>query len=369
MKKFLNKALKGETYTKTPLTKEGSERKYFRIKTKSNTYVLSHSSVEQKKLFLKTHKIFSKMGLNVPRIFFVQDDFNDAPPSKDEASIADKTCKNILQEDLSNQSLEKEVQESKSFPLAYYKKALDQIIKLQSFSQLDSKRFLNKLPSSDRASPGLFTTDLTGSEKKFEGFLNEMLFTEKHLIKGFFKLKLDHSLRKNYLRELKNISQKLKSFPHRLSHRDLHSRNIFIKDQKIFLIDFQDTGFFPRFYDLASLLYDPYVAEHLRDEIRKKLFHYFLLHIAEEKGHVAEEKGHVAEEELLITALQRLFKATGNFASFYILRKKKSHLKYIPPALKQIEHLLKKQDQYPFFLELIQKLLRTKKSGVNKSLF
>ena len=353
--------------------------------------------MEQKKLFLKTHKLFSKIGLNVPRIFFAQDDFNDAPPSKEEASIADKTCKNILQEDLSNQSLEKEVQESKSFPLAYYKKALDQIIKLQSFSQLDSKRSLNKLPSSDRVSPGLFTTGLTGSEKrfvqnsvqnlkKFEGFLNEMLFTEKHLIKGFFKLKLDHSLRKNYLRELKNISQKLKSFPHRLSHRDLHSRNIFIKDQKIFLIDFQDTGVFPRFYDLASLLYDPYVAEHLRDEIRKKLFHYFLLRVAGDRACMVEDKDlHIAgdkspgiardkglqgaEEELLITALQRLFKATGNFASFYILRKKKSHLKYIPPALKQIEHLLKKQDQYPFFLELIQKLLRTKKSGVNKSLF
>ncbi len=58
-----------------------------------------------------------------------------------------------------------------------------------------------------------------------------------------------------------------------LIHRDLQSQNIMILNSQPYLIDFQGmrTGSF--FYDLASLLYDPYVT--FGDEERLELLDYY----------------------------------------------------------------------------------------------
>jgi len=42
-------------------------------------------------------------------------------------------------------------------------------------------------------------------------------------------------------------------------HRDFQSKNLMIKNEQIFVIDFQGARLGPPSYDLASLLFDPYV--------------------------------------------------------------------------------------------------------------
>ena len=315
---FLEKALKGRLIRKKKLSPEGSDRIYFRIyaRTPPASYILAHSRLKQQKAFLRKLKDFSQRGLNVARV---------------EARDRDKGF--LLLEDLGRNSLEKEMGKRKTSSLSYYSRALDQIITLQ-------KR------KNRSAGWRVFTR---------EDFLKEMLWTEKHLIEGFCGRKFHRTFQAGYLKEWRALCRELSLFPFAPAHRDYHSRNIFIKNKKLYLIDFQDAGFFPRFYDVVSLLYDVYVGSRLRAEDRKKLLAYFI----NESGFEDKKKGAGEKEarEIFLTALQRLFKACGSFASFYSLKGQKTHLPYISPALKMIKSLLKKQkNPYPFFGELIQKI-------------
>ena len=331
---FLKTALKGRQYKKSSLTREGSARRYFRIwadssslkmksvltkkelskKPKTTSWVLAHSPLEQQKAFLLKGSVFFRAGMSVPKV-----------------KARDSQKGFLLLEDLGNQSLEKEVRKKKALPFSYYKRALDQIVKLQRQSRLfDGERFFTKAD-----------------------FFEEMLWTEKYLIKDFCKLQPKKKLQAGYRREWDSICKTLASFPFRPAHRDYHSKNLFIKNEKLYVIDFQDAGFFPRFYDAVSLLYDVYVDCGMKSADREKLFLYFVLESFFSEKEMTEE----LRKEIFITALQRLFKACGRFAGFYCLKGQKTHLKYISPALKMIEQLLREQKKpYPFFLELIQKI-------------
>ena len=304
---FLKSVFKNKKYEVFPLTEEGSDRRYARIKTEESSWVLACSPVEQQNRFLLRQGDFSAAGLNVPQW-----------------TARDLKKGFLLLEDLGDQSLEKEVLGSKEFPFSYYFQALDQIIKWQGSKKI--------LPS--------FTK---------ENFFKEMLWTEQYLIKCFFNLKPEKNLRSGYLKEWESLCEQLVCFPLLPAHRDYHSRNLFIKDQKLYLIDFQDAGFFPRFYDVVSLLYDVYVHSKTDNKEREKLLDYFLCeNFFPEKIRTEEIK-----QEVIVTALQRLFKACGSFAGFYALKKQRTHLKYISPALKIVKKHLVDLKLYPCFLSLI----------------
>ena len=312
---FLKSALSGAKYKKLLLTKQGSDRQYIRIKTARLSWVLAHSPIKQQKYFLLRLKDFSSAGLNVPKLI-----------------AQDQKKGFLLLEDLGNQDLEKEVLENREFPFAYYCHALDQIIKLQSGVQS------TLWPSFTR-----------------ENFFKEMLWTEKYLINHLFDLKLNKNFRELYLKEFLSVCEQLSAFPYLPAHRDCHSRNLFIKNKKLYLIDFQDAAFFPRFYDPVSLLYDVYVSSKIKNKDREKMLNYFLL-----KNGFSEKKiTKKIREEISIIAMQRLFKVCGSFAGFYSLKKQNTHLKYIYPALQMLEKLLQEQkNNYPVFLKLIEELLQ-----------
>ena len=59
--------------------------------------------------------------------------------------------------------------------------------------------------------------------------------------------------------ELRNVAKLLEHEPPALVHRDFQSTNILWKDGEPCLIDFQGMRIGPAVYDLASLIYDPYV--------------------------------------------------------------------------------------------------------------
>lgn len=307
---FLKSVFKDKRYEIFPLTEEGSDRRYVRIKTDDSSWVLACSSGEQQERFLLKQREFSMIGLNVPKWKAQKKGF-------------------LLLEDLGDQSLEKEVLEKKSFPLAYYFQALDQIITLQN-PQSNGRRSLN-WPSFRK-----------------EDFFKEMLWTEEHLIKFFLRLEPEEKLRKQYLGEWNLLCEKLVRFPFSLAHRDYHSRNLFIKDNILYLIDFQDAGFFPRFYDSVSLIYDVYVGVKMDNKMREKMLNYFLLKSSFSGQKITDE----IRQEISLTLMQRLFKACGSFAGFYSLKGQKTHLKYIRPTLEMLKESFWERE-YPGFLSLL----------------
>ena len=66
-----------------------------------------------------------------------------------------------------------------------------------------------------------------------------------------------------------NLADRLGRSAKHLVHRDFQSQNLMVKDGKVYLIDFQGLRRGRQEYDLASLIYDPYMAHPAseRDEL------------------------------------------------------------------------------------------------------
>lgn len=319
---FLKKYLSNTKYKKIPLTQEGSDRFYIRVKSPQTSWVFACSPADQQKKFLLRLKEFEKSDLKVPKL------------------VAKNDIKGfLLLEDLGDRSLEKKVLQEKVVSGFFYRRALKEIVKLQGGRYRALPRFSK------------------------EDFLKEILWTEKYLIKDFLKLKIKEKIRKDYVKEWKNLCKALSSFPYKPTHRDYHSRNLFIKDKKIYMIDFQDAGLFPRFYDVASLLYDVYIASQIKERDRKDLFHYFLQNSSVLEKTMTKK----IKEEWSMTVIQRLFKACGSFAGFYCIKKQDTHLKYIKPGLKLLKKQLQGIEKYPAFLNLVSSLLKSFEVSRKKS--
>jgi aminoglycoside/choline kinase family phosphotransferase len=108
----------------------------------------------------------------------------------------------------------------------------------------------------------------------------------------------------------------------RFAHRDFHSRNLLIREGKVFLVDFQDAMQAPRHYDLVSFLFDSYLdLTPCRENFLKRL---------SKSGYDLDE------EQFYLTALQRNIKALGTFGYQVNVRENIKFKKYIQSALNHI---------------------------------
>jgi aminoglycoside/choline kinase family phosphotransferase len=100
-----------------------------------------------------------------------------------------------------------------------------------------------------------------------------------------------------------DLAERLGTVSRHLVHRDFQSQNLMIKDGKVYLIDFQGLRRGRQEYDLASLVFDPYMD-----------------HTAEEREQLLELWEEIADERPLQTlfhecAAQRLMQALGAFGN------------------------------------------------------
>jgi len=116
------------------------------------------------------------------------------------------------------------------------------------------------------------------------------------------------------------------SHPH-LVHRDLQSQNVLLHDHKAWLIDFQGMRLGHQEYDLASILYDPYM-DHSADDIER------LLGLWED---VSEERPIPAL--LRDCATQRLMQALGAFANIVHNYGNDWYLPHIGTAARSLLHI------------------------------
>lgn len=157
------------------------------------------------------------------------------------------------------------------------------------FAQLDKLAY-TKVPKDLEMMPP-FTTETYEWEQNY--YID-------HLVEEF--LGLDG----NPLREdstLKALSSRLGRSHRHLVHRDLQSQNICLARGKSYLIDFQGMRWGHQEYDLASLIYDPYMDHSAEDQER-------LLDLWEE---ITEERP--VPQLLRDCAIQRLMQALGAYGN------------------------------------------------------
>ncbi len=128
--------------------------------------------------------------------------------------------------------------------------------------------------------------------------------------------------------ELAALAERLSGGRRSLVHRDLQSQNVMVHEEEVFLIDFQGMRFGTRFYDLGSLLCDPYVSLSGNERLDLLVFYY---------GLSKPELDWSGFQNMFWEAsAQRLMQALGAYGFLGITRGLKSYLAHVPAGLRNL---------------------------------
>lgn len=155
--------------------------------------------------------------------------------------------------------------------------------------------------------------------------------------------------------ELQSLAVRLCEETPCLVHRDFQSQNIMIRDEKAFLIDFQGMRLGNRFYDLGSLLFDPYVSFEEAQQIELLRFY--------------DGLGESGDWDSFLTSfyeasIQRLMQALGAYG-FLSRHKGKTHfLQYVPSGLKNLKIAATRAGSVPLLVKLIDDCLESQATKI-----
>lgn len=301
------------------LAGDASARKYYRIIQGEKTWILMfwEPFTESTYPFLSVQKHFKLAGVHVPTIVAVGADLGV-----------------LLLDDLGDLTLERKYNENtnEEFSKIFYLKSLDEIIKIH-----DQATVLNN------------KTCATEIQFDTAKFLWEMNYAKEHLIQGLLKYELDEKKSAQLNQVFTAMCERLHQEPKVICHRDYHSRNIMIRLDQVYIIDFQDARLGPVQYDLVSLLKDSYVD--LSESYAASLLNYYF-----ENSKLTKTKNFSHEQFNIIFELQsaqRCLKACGSFASFMNTRQDKRYLKYLPLTLKKVARALSHFPEYNLLLDIL----------------
>lgn len=151
----------------------------------------------------------------------------------------------------------------------------------------------------------------------------------------------------NLLAELHRLAVRVEGHDRRLMHRDFQSQNLMCRGNDVWFIDYQGARPGSRWYDLASLLWDPYVAMPLA--VRRNLFERFL-------DFAPAESIEQAWEQTLDAALQRVMQALGAYG--FLSRRKNLpwFAKFLVPGLAVLEETLIERGAHPALRDLVSEM-------------
>lgn len=336
MEKAINRLF--ESYTgAAPLSIEalpvsGSARRYFRLHAENATYIgVFNTNVQENTLFIDFTRHFAGKGLQVPRIFCVSDD------------------KQVyLQEDLGEFMLLDIVEQERSGEMfndkicGLYRKALAELLRFQLLGNegLDYRHCMPR-PVFDRQ---CILWDLNYFKYCFLRLAGAD-FSEQLLEDDFTSL-----------------ADRLGNEPtDSFMFRDFQSRNIMVKNDEVYFIDYQGGRRGALQYDVASLLYD--AITRIPDIQREDLLSYYI----EELGKYRPVDVIRFRETYYHFVLIRLLQAMGAFGLRGLHEGKQHFVDSIRPGLTNILSLFvpgKLQGNYPTIERVVRSCLPSAPSGL-----
>lgn len=176
----------------------------------------------------------------------------------------------------------------------------------------------------------------------------------ENLVERWGGIHPDEAARAALEREGEEMAAQLLALPRCLIHRDFQSQNLMARDGRAWLIDFQGMRWGHAAYDIASLLYDPYVD--LGPERRGRL----LAHYVEAAGGDAHAFGAAFHR----AAAQRLMQALGAYGFLGLVKGKKEFLRHIPRGLAHLADALERLGGMPRTRELVDRIRVEKRRAV-----
>ncbi len=286
----------------TPIEKGGSDRKFYRIRCGQDQNIILvkyNLEREENRHYVQIAQFLAEHGIKAPQIYF-----HDAAEGL------------IWIEDLGERDLFGYRDESWLVRRAFYESALDEVAKLHRVPAEVYRGIEETLPVE-------FNAALYSWEQHyfFENCLGRHFKVEENELDSLAALP-----------ELNKIAERLDRFPRNLVHRDFQSQNIIVRNGQAYLIDFQ--GMRPGLaeYDLASLLYDPYVD--LAAAERAELIEHYC------GGKPPADFA----ERLRLCAMQRLMQALGAYGFLGLVKGHEQFLEYIPAAMESLRQIVREID-------------------------
>jgi len=287
---------------------DGSDRQWYRLKMGQKSIILVDHGIKatdgfgETNAFVRIGRHLFERGVSVPQIY-----------------DGDTFAGYVFLEDLGDLDLQTAVQQTDNFDTVM--RTYQSVIHLlTNFSSCGAEQF-------------------NTSWSYQTPFYSEELILEKecrYFVKAFLNTYLD--LKINY-EDVKTEFEFLAENALKYAVQGLMSRNIMIKNEKIYAIDFQGARLGPIQYDLASLLIDPYVD--LPPDIQKQLFIYCVEKLKERMNIKSENFSHCYRFCCLTRNLQIL----GAFGYLTCVKGKVQFETFIPPAVRTLQHNLQKVGQ------------------------
>lgn len=304
----------------SPLEKGGSERKFYRIRAgdgESMIMVKYSGHKEENKHYVDIAQFLAAEGLQVPKIYL-----HDASEGL------------IWMQDLGEEDLWAWREEPWEVRRPLYESALREVSKMHTVA----------------------TRKIEGSGIKLEREFGEQLYLWEqnyffeNCLGAYFRQ--DATTVKHYaeLPAMRGAASLLAALPRVLVHRDFQSQNILILEGEAWLIDFQ--GMRPGLpqYDVASLLYDPYVR--LTGPERTALLGAYKI----AAGEAGLEIRHDFDEVYDLCALQRLMQALGAYGFLGLQKGRPDFLAHIPAARRSLREVAAQIEGLEDFVALLDTL-------------
>ena len=314
----------------SPLEGRGSDRTFFRLKwNQKDSAILIHYDPNrlENTYYADIAAFLHDIGVPVPRL--IRHDLIKCL---------------IIMEDLGDTDLWSFRESPWKIRQALYQKTLIIVHRLHSFQE-------KKFPS--------------GRVKLMEGFGPDLYRWERdyfiiHFVRGISGIELEPSFEQELETELSNLAKRLSGTMRSLIHRDLQSQNVMICNGEPFLIDFQGMRLGSPFYDLGSLLCDPYTnfPNGERDEL---LFFYYGLGSPKDRilSNVEGSKWNLDwatfQNTFWEASAQRLMQALGAFGFLGQKKGLKAYLEHIPAGLRNLRLAASKVSSLPRLRDLSER--------------
>ena len=293
----------------TPIEKGGSDRKFYRVRcSPEQTIILVKYNLEREenRHYVEIAEFLAEHRIRAPRIYF-----------------HDPVEGLIWIEDLGKSDLWSYREESWLVRRAFYESALDEIVKLHCLPEEAGCAIQKNLPAA-------FDAALYRWEQSyfFENCLGRHFGVGENRISEATALPALHE-----------IAERLGNRPRVLVHRDFQSQNIIIRNAQAHLIDFQGMRSGLAEYDLASLLFDPYVT-FSRAECEELLAAY------EAKRNAALSPLSAQFRKIFhLCGIQRLMQALGAYGFLGLVKGNRTFLNHIPAAMTSLRSLVSEIDE------------------------
>ena len=290
-----------------PLQGDGSERAFYRVSDRKVSLVLVWSPLVDQRfpnendsyVYLGNHLL--EKGIPVPEIYGYL-----------------RAEGLTLLEDLGSVHLQDAVQSTDDRLIGLYRQAVELLLRMQT-----------------AATQGLDTSHCFDTPVYDPPFIirRELEYFRLNFLEGALGLEINSAYLEGDFSLLASRAGEVGGQPF-FMHRDFQSRNLMVKGDLIYLVDFQGARLGPPQYDLASLLLDPYVQ--LPESIQDELLRLHSRNLSELTGMSVDEFMYRFSHVALCRNLQTL-------AAFSFLTKRKGRphfAQYIMPAWRSLRRLL-----------------------------